>query len=1095
MSLLKSLTSNPSAFNFKPTQSTMAQTSPYRVLLRTACSPSRGTNSVDLFYSRGISSVKVPTFSSLSKYCTYSRDNICSSKRRSRGPVMAEKKASEGIKQEDGKYKHTVDLPKTTFGMRANSSVREPEIQKIWEEKQVFKKVVQKNSGANFILHDGPPYANGDLHIGHALNKILKDIINRYKVLQNYKVNFIPGWDCHGLPIELKVLQSLDQKARNDLTPLRLRSKAAKFAKETVKKQMSSFKRYGVWADWNDPYLTLDPEYEAAQIEVFGQMALKGYIYRGRKPVHWSPSSRTALAEAELEYPEKHVSRSIYAIFRVVSAPAPLAPSSLLQEFPNLCLAVWTTTPWTIPANAAVAVNPKLEYAVVEIKPLPEHGHSSDGTKKKGVGLVLKDEKRPFLIVASELVPSLEAKWGVKLVVKTRQLGSELENYRYIHPIDNRECPVVIGGDYITTETGTGLVHTAPGHGQEDYVTGQKYGLCILSPVDDDGKFTDEAGQFSGLDVLGEGNTAVVKYLDEHLSLIMEESYEHKYPYDWRTKKPTIFRATEQWFASVEGFRHAAMDAISHVKWVPPQAENRISAMTSSRSDWCISRQRTWGVPIPVFYHLQSREPFMNKETIDHIKFIIAQKGSDAWWYMTVEDLLPTKYRDKAAEYEKGTDTMDVWFDSGSSWAAVLGKRDSLSYPADLYLEGTDQHRGWFQSSLLTSVATKGKAPYSSVLTHGFVLDEKGLKMSKSLGNVVDPRFVIEGGKNQKEAPPYGADVLRLWVSSVDYTGDVMIGPQILRQMSEVYRKLRGTLRYLLANLHDWKTEYSVPYHELPRIDQHALFQLENVVKNIQGHYENYQFFKIFQILQRFVIVDLSNFYFDVAKDRLYVGGSTSYTRKSCQTVLAAHLLSIVRIIAPILPHLAEDVWQNLPFQFITEDGSIAEYVFESRWPISNERWLALPVEEINFWENILELRTELNRVLEVARTGKLIGASLDAKVHIYTSDASLASELCELCAARNDADTLHRLFITSQAEILPSLDDEHIENIPYSGECLIQGKNKVWIGISRAVGSKCERCWNYSQQVGSFLDHPTLCSRCHDVVALHMPSQVAAVS
>ncbi|RDY04671.1 Isoleucine--tRNA ligase, chloroplastic/mitochondrial, partial [Mucuna pruriens] len=1072
MSLLKSLTSNSSAFNFKPSHATMAQTSPYRVLLRTACSSPRRTNSIDLFYARGISSVKVVSFSNISKsnYCTYSRDNLCFSKRRSRGPVMAGKKASEGIKQEDGKYKHTVDLPKTTFGMRANSSIREPEIQKIWEENQVFKKVVEKNSGENFILHDGPPYANGDLHIGHALNKILKDIINRYKILQNYK--------------------SLDQKARTDLTPLKLRAKAAKFAKETVKKQMSSFKRYGVWADWNNPYLTLDPEYEAAQIEVFGQMALKGYIYRGRKPVHWSPSSRTALAEAELEYPEKHISRSIYAIFRVVSAP--LTPSSLLQEFPNLCLAVWTTTPWTMPANAAVAVNPKLEYAVVEIKSSQEDDPSSGGTKKKGLGLVLKDEKKPFLIVASELVPSLEAKWGVKLVVKTRQLGSDLENYRYIHPIDNRECPVVIGGDYITTETGTGLVHTAPGHGQEDYVTGQKYGLPILSPVDDDGKFTEEAGQFSGLDVLGEGNTAVVKYLDEHLALIMEESYEHKYPYDWRTKKPTIFRATEQWFASVEGFRHAAMDAIGHVKWVPSQAENRISAMASSRSDWCISRQRTWGVPIPVFYHLQSREPLMNEETIDHIKSIIAQKGSDAWWYMTVEDLLPTKYRDKAAEYEKGTDTMDVWFDSGSSWAAVLGKRDSLSYPADLYLEGTDQHRGWFQSSLLTSVATKGRAPYSSVLTHGFVLDEKGLKMSKSLGNVVDPRFVIEGGKNQKETPAYGADVLRLWVSSVDYTGDVMIGPQMLRQMSEVYRKMRGTLRYLLANLHDWKTEYTVPYHELPRIDQHALFQLENVVKNIQGNYENYQFFKIFQ---RFVIVDLSNFYFDVAKDRLYVGGSTSYTRKSCQTVLAAHLLSIVRILAPILPHLAEDVWQNLPFEYITQDGSIAEYVFESRWPISNERRLALPVEEINFWENILELRTEVNRVLEVARIGKLIGASLDAKVHIYTSDATMASQLCELCEAKNDADTLHRIFITSQAEILPSLDDEHIVNIPYSGECLIQGKKKVWIGISRAVGSKCERCWNYSQQVGSFLDHPTLCSRCYDVVALHVPSEVAAVS
>lgn len=1052
-------------------------------------------NSIGLYHSRGIPSAKVLSLSKFSNYCTHSKDDVSSSKRRSRGPVMAGKKAAEGIKQDESKYKHTVDLPKTGFGMRANSSAREPEIQKIWEDNQVFKRVADKNSGGNFILHDGPPYANGDLHIGHALNKILKDIINRYKLLQNYKVHFVPGWDCHGLPIELKVLQSLDKEARNNLTPLKLRAKAAKFAKDTVKTQMSSFKRFGVWADWNNPYLTLDPEYEAAQIEVFGQMALKGYIYRGRKPVHWSPSSRTALAEAELEYPEGHVSKSIYAIFRIASAP--LMPSDLLQEFPNLCLAIWTTTPWTIPANAAVAVNSKLEYDVIEVEPLNEHDSSSGDTKKKRLGIVLKNEKKLFLIVASELVPTLEAKWGVKLIFKRRLLGSDLENYRYIHPVDNRECPVVVGGDYITTETGTGLVHTAPGHGQEDYVTGQKYGLPILSPVDDNGIFTEEAGQFSGLDVLGEGNTAVVKYLDENLSLIMEESYQHKYPYDWRTKKPTIFRATEQWFASVEGFREASMDAIGRVKWVPPQGENRISVMTSSRSDWCISRQRTWGVPIPVFYHTQSREPLMNEETIEHINAIIAQKGSDAWWYMTVEQLLPASYREKAAEYEKGTDTMDVWFDSGSSWAAVLRKRDSLGFPADLYLEGTDQHRGWFQSSLLTSIATTGKAPYSSVLTHGFVLDEKGLKMSKSVGNVVDPRSVIEGGKNQKEAPAYGADVLRLWVSSVDYTGDVMIGPQILRQISEVYRKLRGTLRYLLANLHDWKADYTVQYDELPRIDRHALFQLENIVKNIQGNYESYQFFKIFQILQRFVVVDLSSFYFDVAKDRLYVGGSTSYTRRSCQTVLAAHLLSIVRVIAPILPHLAEDVWQNLPFQYTTEYGSFAEFVFESRWPTLNERWLALPAEEIELWEKILELRTEVNRVLEVARTEKLVGASLDAKVHIYTSDSIMASKLSELCTNEIDADTLNNLFITSQAEILPSLEDEHVANIPYSGECLIQGNSKVWIGISRASGSKCERCWHYSHQVGSFSDHPTLCSRCYDVVAVQMPSgsEVAAVS
>ncbi|KAG6668104.1 isoleucine--tRNA ligase, chloroplastic/mitochondrial [Carya illinoinensis] len=1095
MSLFKSFATNSSALKHGEATMSLMQTSPYMVLSRSTCTSLRKTTSVGLSNFRGSTSVKVLSLLNVTRHHTCSSGEFCSSsKRRSRGPVMAAKKASEGAKQEDGKYKHTVDLPKTTFGMRANSLVREPEIQKIWVDRQVYKRIMDRNNGEKFILHDGPPYANGDLHMGHALNKILKDIINRYKLLQNYKAHYVPGWDCHGLPIELKVLQSLDQDARKDLTPLKLRAKAAKFAKQTVQKQMASFKRFGVWADWNNPYLTLDPEYEAGQIEVFGQMAIHGYIYRGRKPVHWSPSSRTALAEAELEYPEGHVSRSIYAIFRIVDAP--LTSSGLLKEFfPNLCLAIWTTTPWTIPANAAVAVNAKLQYAIVELQSHSEDVSVSAGNKKQRLGSLLKESKKPFLIVASDLVLPLEAKWGMKLVIKKTLLGSDLENCRYIHPIDNRECPVVVGGDYITTEAGTGLVHTAPGHGQEDYVTGLKYGLPVLSPVDDDGKFTEEAGRFSGLDVLGDGNVAVAKYLDERLSIIMEESYEHKYPYDWRTKKPTIFRATEQWFASVEGFRQAAMSAIGDVKWIPPQSENRISAMTSSRSDWCISRQRTWGVPIPVFYHIQSKEPLMNEETINHIKTIIAQKGSDAWWYMKVEDLLPEKYREKASDYEKGTDTMDVWFDSGSSWAAALGKKDGLRFPADLYLEGTDQHRGWFQSSLLTSVATKGRAPYTSVITHGFVLDEKGLKMSKSLGNVVDPHTVIEGGKNPKEAPSYGADVLRLWVSSIDYTGDAMIGPQVLRQMSDIYRKLRGTLRYLLANLHDWRADYAVSYHNLPIIDRHALFQLENFQMNIKESYEKYQFFKIFQIMQRFVIVDLSNFYFDVAKDRLYVGGTASFTRRSCQTVLAAHLLSIVRVLAPILPHLAEDVWQNLPFQYNMEDGSVAEFVFESRWPTPNETWLAFPTKEIDFWAKVLELRTEVNRVLEVARTEKLIGSSLDAKVYLQASDASLASRLCEMCSAKDDADTLQRIFITSQAEVLPSLEDELISHIPFKGECLIQGQSKVWIGVSRAEGSKCERCWNFSPQVGSFPEHPTLCSRCYNVVGVQPLSAVAVTS
>ncbi|GAB2214507.1 hypothetical protein Drorol1_Dr00018858 [Drosera rotundifolia] len=1067
----------------------------HTVFDRRSCWSLRGVSCASLFGGLRSVSVDVCVAESRCRFCTWSSvDCLSSSRRRSRGPVMAAKKDSEGENQA-GKYKETVNLPKTTFGMRANSLVKEPEIQKLWEENQVFKRVVERNDGGTFTLHDGPPYANGDLHIGHALNKILKDIINRYKLLRNFKVQYVPGWDCHGLPIELKVLQSLDDKSRKDLTPLKLRAKAANFARATMKVQMASFKRYGVWGQWDDAYLTLDPEYEAAQIEVFGRMVLQGYVYRGKKPVHWSPSSRTALAEAELEYPEGHVSRSVYVIFKVVGGP-PTAKTSVEGFLPDLYLAIWTTTPWTIPANSAVAVNAKLDYAVVELH-CPEDVSSSLGKGKRMVGTVLKEQKKLFLIVASDLIPTLQQTWGAKLVVKQVVLGSDLENCRYRHPVNESECPIVIGGDYITTESGTGLVHTAPGHGQEDYMTGLKYRLPMVAPVDDDGKFTEEAGQFHGLDVLGEGNVAVIKFLDERSSLILEEPYKHKYPYDWRTKKPTIFRATEQWFASVEGFRQAATDVIGKVKWIPPQGENRISAMILGRSDWCISRQRTWGVPIPVFYDKMSKQPLMNEETIDHIKSVIAEKGSDAWWYLKVEDLLPVNYRDKASLYEKGTDTMDVWFDSGSSWAAVLERRSSLNFPADLYLEGSDQHRGWFQSSLLTSVAATGRAPYSSVLTHGFVLDEKGFKMSKSLGNVVDPKIVIEGeqgGKTQKGNPAYGADVLRLWVSSVDYTTDVTVGPQILRQMSDIYRKLRGTLRYLLSNLHDWKLENEIPYHILPKVDQHALFQLQNVVKSINESYEKYQFFKIFQIIQRFVIVDLSNFYFDVAKDRLYVGGTESFTRRSCQTVLAAHLLYIVRLLAPILPHLAEDVWQNLPFQYTMKNGSVAKFVFESGWPELNQTWLAYSEEEKDSWAKVLELRTEVNKVLELARTDKLIGSSLEAKVYLHTSDPGLSARLLGMYASDHDADNLHRLFITSQAEILLSLSHKP-PDVTYSADCVIQENNEVWIGVGRADGLKCERCWHYTPKVGSYPEHPTLCSRCYDVVAVKTQPAVAAVS
>ena len=606
--------------------------------------------------------------------------------------------------------------------MRANAVKREPELQKFWAEEKIYETLATENPGDPFVLHDGPPYANGALHIGHALNKILKDTINKYQLLNGRKVRYIPGWDCHGLPIELKVLQSMKSSERRELTPIQLRKKAKAWALKQVDQQRDSFKRYGVWGDWDTPYLTLLPEYEAAQIGVFGEMVLKGYIYRGLKTVHWSPSSRTALAEAELEYPEGHTSQSIYAAFPMVGA-SDSAESTLKPYLDNLGVAIWTTTPWTIPANLAVAVNPDLTYAVVEVT-----GDNADSIAFS------------HLIVAKDLIESLSQTFGVDLVENATLKGQELEHSTYRHPLYDRESPVVIGGDYVTTESGTGLVHTAPGHGQDDFAVGQRYGLPILCPVNAAGIMTAEAGPFEGLNVLKDANEPIIAALEEAKSLLKQEPYGHRYPYDWRTKKPTIFRATEQWFASVEGFRDQAMKAISEVQWIPAQGENRITAMVGDRSDWCISRQRTWGVPIPAFYEEDTGEVLMNEETIAHVQEIIREHGADAWWEMEIEELLPEAYRNNGKTYRRGTDTMDVWFDSGSSWAAVASQREGLQYPVDMYLEGSDQHRGWFQSSLLTSVATNDCAPYKTVLTHGFALDENGRKMSKSLGNVVDPK-------------------------------------------------------------------------------------------------------------------------------------------------------------------------------------------------------------------------------------------------------------------------------------------------------------------------------------------------------------------
>jgi isoleucyl-tRNA synthetase len=955
-------------------------------------------------------------------------------------------------------YKDTVNLPQTNFNMRANAAKREPELQQFWTENRIYEHLSENNPQELFILHDGPPYANGALHTGHALNKILKDIINKYKLLRGYKVRYVPGWDCHGLPIELKVLQKMESKEREGLTPLKLRHKARDFALKTQKEQAEGFKRYGVWGNWENPYLTLSPEYEAAQIEVFGQMALKGYIYRGLKPVHWSPSSQTALAEAELEYPEGHTSRSIYVAFPVTRV-SDTAKELLSPFLPELGVAIWTTTPWTLPGNLAIALNPELNYAVVEAE--------------EPIG------QQKYLIVAQDLVARLSDNFGVNLTVKATIKGKDLEQCTYQHPLYDRESEILIGGDYITTESGTGLVHTAPGHGQEDFIVGHKYGLPILSPVDEKGNFTEEAGQFAGLNVLKDANEAIINELNQKGALLKEEAYQHKYPYDWRTKKPTIFRATEQWFASVDGFREAALEAIKQVKWIPPQGENRITPMVSERSDWCISRQRSWGVPIPVFYDEETDEPLMNQETINHVRDIIAEKGSDAWWELSVEELLPETYLYNGRKYRKGTDTMDVWFDSGSSWAAVVKQRQELTYPVDMYLEGSDQHRGWFQSSLLTSVATNGIAPYKTVLTHGFVLDEKGHKMSKSLGNIIDPDVIINGGKNQQKEPPYGADVLRLWVSSVDYSSDVIIGQNILKQLADVYRKIRNTARFLLGNLHDFDpAQEAIAYEHLPELDQYILHQTYQVFTEITEAFEGFQFYKFFQKIQNFCVVDLSNFYLDIAKDRLYISTLNSPRRRSCQTVMAMIVENLARAIAPVLCHTAEDIWQNLPYH------TPYKSVFESGWINLAKKW-AKNGKLSQKWEELRKIRTEVNKLLEQARNDKMIGASLEAKVLIYEPEQKSSNWLESLNPQEslnnsNCVDELRYLLLVSQVELLNS--PGALTAASYQAEIDLTS-SKIKIGVVKAEGKKCDRCWNYSTQVGKFADEPTICERCYSAL------------
>jgi len=1043
-------------------------------------------------------------------------------------------------------YKDTLNLLETPFQMRANARVREPEIQAFWAQQRLYERLSCEGlnpdrPGPVFTLHDGPPYANGALHVGHALNKVLKDIINKHALLNGKRARFVPGWDCHGLPIELKVLQGLSSDERQQLTPLGLRRRAHAYALEQVEGQRSGFRRWGIWADWDQPYLTLNKSYEAAQIGVFGQMVLAGHIYRGLKPVHWSPSSRTALAEAELEYPDGHTSPSAYVAFPVVELPAALAgelrPHGIegptdQHHREQLFVAIWTTTPWTLPANLAVAVNGELDYAICR-----------DGSAPA-------DAPR-YLVVAEALVDSLRTTLERPLEPLLTVKGKALEGIQYRHPLLDRTAPVVVGGDYVTTESGTGLVHTAPGHGVDDFNTGRKHGLAVLCPVDEGGTLTAEAGPFAGLNVLKDANTAILAALRDTGTLLAEQSYAHRYPYDWRTKKPTIFRATEQWFASVEGFRDQALAAIAAVNWMPESGRNRIEAMVRDRGDWCISRQRTWGVPIPVFYHRENGEVLLNADTLAHIQSLIAEHGSDVWWERDEATLLPPAWADQADQWRKGTDTMDVWFDSGSSWAGVLGGLKGatesggtpagpaagdgalaaaeaavaqppaasggirpgeagsaaapeagafvvtpLNFPADLYLEGSDQHRGWFQSSLLTAVAVTGHAPYQRVLTHGFVLDEKGRKMSKSLGNVVDPAVLVEGGKNEKQEPAYGADVLRLWVSSVDYSADVPLGPGIVKQLADVYRKVRNTARYLLGNLHDFDPRPqaeggdAVPIAELPLLDRWMLQRTAALIDAVSADFERYEFYRFFQALQNYCVVDLSNVYLDIAKDRLYVSAAASFRRRSCQTVLHLVVERLAGLIAPVLCHMAEDIWQNLPYP-------VAEAsVFERGWPTVPAEWRAgsgggySGDTDAAVRELLLTLRPRVNRLLEACRrqptaksgsggsgeggdANETIGSSLEAQVQLELGKAggSLAEALALVAASPHaEVDNLADWLLVSSLRL---------GGAPPAAVLAEASDEAFTLRIARAVGEKCERCWHYETDIGQHAAHPTVCGRC----------------
>ena len=926
-------------------------------------------------------------------------------------------------------YKDTLNLPQTSLAMRANATVRELEIQKFWEENNIYEKIISKRDKVNkFILHDGPPYLSSEkIHVGTALNKILKDILLKYKAQSGFYTPYVPGYDGHGLPIENAVVKNI-KGGRAALTPAELRAKCREFAHKNLKGQEKEFKRLGVLGDWEHPYLTINPEYEAEQVRVFGDMYKKGYIEKGLKPVYWCASCETALAEAEVEYADVS-SKSIYVRFQFDKDASDKINSEILKGNTKPIYAIiWTTTPWTIPSNMAISMHPKFEYTFFEYK-------------------------GDVYVAAQDLLGAFLADVGweegdIKVVGSC--IGQDLELLNTKHPLVDRKSTIILG-EHVTLDAGTGLVHTAPGHGLEDYEVGCKYGIEVLSPLDSKGCWTEEGKipELVGIPYY-KGNDMVIDMLKNCKALVHQNEINHSYPHCWRCKNPVIYRATPQWFVKVDKFREQTLEAIKNVKWIPASGENRIGNMVAGRTDWCISRQRAWGVPIPIFYCEDCGEVICNDETIENVAKIFEKESSDAWVKYSAEELLPNSFKCPKCgkvHFKKESDIMDVWFDSGISWRAVVNKRsDELgTTPVEMYLEGSDQHRGWFQSSLLTSIATQGISPYKTVLTHGFVFGEDGRKMSKSLGNYIRPDDIIKN---------YGADILRLWAASVDYRNDTKIGDNIIKQLTEIFKKTRNTARFLLGNLYDFDpTKDYVEYKDLKSIDKFALHKLNQLIETVTVAFDNYEFYKYFQHLQNFAAVDLSSFYLDIVKDRLYTAGKKSLSRRACQTVLYETLQTLVRVLVPVMPHQAEDIWMSIPeCQKDTESALLTD------WPKVHTEWNNAQLEED--FSKILKTREIVSRAIEPLRAEKLVGSSLEVAVSISIKDNEVL---------KNNEKDLADIFIVSQAYVTDEKPSKVLNEYK-------EDDYTVW--VEKAGGEKCSRCWKYRP-----LNSDGICEDCLEAI------------